>query len=230
MINTTTEHNESIEKGFGNIRNQGMIKSQHWRTIIQLTSDSIAIITGYLLFFWIRFESGIYFVAVKPGTLEIGIGLVFFLAFWLMMFFFSGMFKNWYERSPFEEFWAIIKVTLVGCIIIIFAVKIDSQSSPRQLFLIYFLLHSILLIGGRITARFIERYLRIKGIFVIPVIIVGDYNKAVNYYKKFKRVKTWGYLPQAVLVIDDDEYRINSGNTVIYDDVYFGTVNNLNDA
>lgn len=97
-------------------------------------------------------------------------------------------------------------------------------------FLIYFLLHSILLIGGRITARFIERYLRIKGIFVIPVIIVGDYNKAVNYYKKFKRVKTWGYLPQAVLVIDDDEYRINSGNTVIYDDVYFGTVNNLNDA
>ncbi len=230
MLKTSTKNNKSIVNGFGTIPNQAMIKSQHWRTMIQLTSDSIAIIAGYLLFFWIRFESGIYAVVVKPGTLEISLGVVFFLGFWLLIFFFSGMFKNWYERSPFEEFWAIIKVTLIGCIIIIFAVKIDSQSSPRQLFLIYFLLHSILLIGGRITARFIERYLRIKGIFVIPVIIVGDYSKILNYYKKFKRVKTWGYLPQAVLVIEENEYCDNIANPVFDDEIYFGTINNLTET
>ncbi len=230
MIETQKGHIAEISNMLTTFKPQRLIKSGQWRFVIQLFVDNIAIITAYLLFFFIRFGSGIYPAAVKPGALEITLGTFIFLSFWLLMCFFSGMYKNWYERSPFEEFWSIIKVTLIGCVIIIFAVKIDSQSSPRQLFLIYFVLHSTLMISGRVTARFIERYMRIKGLLSIPVVIVGDYEKVINYFKKFRRVKTWGYQPLAVLLISRDELKEKSGDIVIESGTYLGTVDQLGDV
>lgn len=230
MLGNQTVHKTETSNLLGTLKPQGFIKSRHWRIFIQLIVDSVSIITAYLIFFFVRFGSGIYPTAVKPGMLEITIGTIIFLIFWLMMFFFSGMYKNWYERSPFEEFWAIIKVALIGCVIIIFAVKIDSQSSPRQLFLIYFVLHSTFLIGGRITARFLERYMRIKGILNIPVVIVGDYSKVINYFKKFKRVKTWGYQPLAVLLISKNERFENQTDNVVESGTFLGTIDQLGEV
>ena len=66
MIETQKGHIAEISNMLTTFKPQRLIKSGQWRFVIQLFVDNIAIITAYLLFFFIRFGSGIYPSAVKP--------------------------------------------------------------------------------------------------------------------------------------------------------------------
>ncbi|MBX3044082.1 MAG: sugar transferase [Candidatus Kapabacteria bacterium] len=187
------------------IQRKPYFKSRHSQALIQSIFDVAAIIISYLFYYYIRFESGIYYTLVKPGIIEILMGTSIFLIFWLIVFFFSGMYKNWYERSPFDEIWAVMKVTLIGCAIIIFAVKYDSDASPRQLYLIYFLLMSVTIIAGRTVARNIEKSLRRRRILHIPVLIVGTPKRAYDFFLKTEESTSWGFKSMGIVLIDDFE-------------------------
>ncbi len=188
---------QSIKKPF--------FRSRYSQVLIQLFVDIIAIIVSYLLYTYIRFYSGLYSVVIKPGLLEVSLGVVIFLIFWLLVFFFTGMYKNWYERSPFDEIWAVLKVTFIGTAVIIFALKYDGASSPRQLYLIYVALISVCLISGRTIARNLEKKLRKNRILTIPVIIVGTSKRAYEFYKKTEQSTTWGFKSQGIVLFDIEE-------------------------
>ncbi|MFA5512744.1 MAG: hypothetical protein WC313_09850, partial [Candidatus Kapaibacterium sp.] len=181
------------------------IKSGHSQILIQLLFDVVAIFSAYLLIYFIRFESTLISVTVKPGIAELMLGAFVFESFWLVLFYFSGMYKNWYERSPFNEMWKLLKTVLIGCAIIIFLVKLDSDSSPRKLYLLNVVLISLTTLSGRTTARIIEKRLRRNRILAIPSIIVGTYKRASGFYAKCFKSPSWGYNPFGIVLINQSE-------------------------
>ncbi len=182
-----------------------IFRSRHSQILIQVIVDSIAVIFSYLTYYYIRFESGIYSVIVKPGLVEVAMGTMLFLFYWLNVFFFSGMYKNWYERSPFDEIWAVLKVTLIGCAFIIFLVIYDSASSPRQLYFIYVLLMSVSVLFGRMAARNFEKKLRTSRKLTIPVLIVGTARRAFEFYLKTEQSPSWGFKSLGIVLIESDD-------------------------
>lgn len=197
IIVSDTESRTSLKKP--------LFKSRHSQILIQLIFDIVAILFAYFFIFFLRFESNIVPSAIKPGIIELLLGSMIFLGFWLGAFFFSGMYKNWYERSPFNEVWRILKTVLVGCAIIIFAVKMDSSASPRQLFLLNVIIISFAFLSSRTSARIIEKRLRRNRVLTIPSIILGTYKRASVFYGKCQRSPSWGYKPFGLVLFDTNE-------------------------
>lgn len=200
--------------------------SRHSQIMLQAITDIIAILSGYSLFFFIRFESGLFKTLVKPGFDEYAFGALFFMIFWLSLFFFNGLYKNWYERSPFDEIWAVAKVTLIGCAILVFAVLYDSQSSPRKLFVIYAFIISFAVIFGRTITRNIEKKLRRERKLIIPAIIIGTSKRALEFYKKTEESTSWGFKTIGIILIDNNDYIINQSKPE-FDNLLLGSINDL---
>lgn len=218
--------NLKIEKNKTYLKIGKFLKSRYSQIIIQLVADIIAIILSFTIFFIIRFELGFFKVNIKPGIVEYVFGILFFLFFWITLFFFSGLYKNWYERSPFDEIWAVFKVTLVGCAILIFAILFDTQSSPRKLYLIYTFLISFFVISGRTVARNIEKKLRKDRKLIIPAIIVGTGQKAIEFWKKTEISTAWGYKVIAIVFLDiQDYYKYNNNKEL--ENIYLDYLDNF---
>ncbi len=200
--------------------------SRHSQIMIQVIADGLAIVLSYALFFIIRFESGLFKSAIKPGFDEFSFAALFFVIFWVIVYFFTGLYKNWYERSPFDEIWSVFKVTLIGCAILVFAVLFDSQSSPRKLFVIYAFLISFTVIIGRTIARNIEKKLRRERKLIIPALIVGTSKRAAEFYKKTEESTSWGYKTIGIILIDKNDYIVNQNNPE-FDNLLLGTVDHL---
>lgn len=200
--------------------------SRHSQIFIQIIFDTVAIVVSFLAQYFIRFETGLFDYAIKPDFAQLSLGTLFLLGYWLTVFFFFGLYKNWYEKSPFEEIFTILKVTFLGTFIIIFLVLNDIQSSPRMLFLLYFAFISFSMLIGRITARELQKRLRAKGIIKIPVIIYGNAEKAYEFYRMTKLAKNWGYYAYGIILNKESEYdkldNYKNGN-----DILLGTSSNI---
>lgn len=210
-----------------NLKIPNLVK--HSQILLQVISDITSIILSYFTYYIFRFELGFFSSNIKPGLTEFTLGVFIFLIFWLILFFLAGLYKNWYERSPFDEMWAVIKVTLIGCFILFFAVSIDSQSSPRKLFLIYAVLISFYSILGRTIVRNIEKNLRRKRKVIIPVLIVGTTKEVINFYEKTEISKSWGFKAYGLILLDKNEdllidFRIKNKEIFIGDFTSFENV------
>lgn len=169
-------------------------------------ADFIAIAASFFLQYFIRFKSGFYEEAViyeNPAILMTA--FAFFVAYWLTLLFFSGMYKNWYIRSPFEEVFGVFRVSLAGFAIALFAMFLDGSSFPRLMFLFSFASLTFFLIVGRFFARRIQRKLRMKGVISIPALIVGDCEKSEKLLDKMFKATAWGYSPIGVLFVSETE-------------------------
>jgi exopolysaccharide biosynthesis polyprenyl glycosylphosphotransferase len=133
------------------------------------------------------------------------------LSYWILFFWFSGLYKNWYIRSPFDEFFTVLKVTFFGSFFIFFVWLLDSQSrEPRMLFIIYFFVFAFFVVLGRYSARVTQRILRAKGIIIIPSIIIGTKKKVKELYRKILDSPNWGYKTLGIVLIkngtDNDDF------------------------
>ncbi len=194
-----------------NVRDMAMPKSSKLNSrqsqiVIQFIFDFSAIVVSFLAQYFIRFETGVFGSAIKPEIPQFIMGNVLMLLYWFTLFFFFGLYKNWYERSPFEEMFTVLKVTFIGCFVIIFLVLNDIASSPRMLFLLYFAFISTSMIIGRITAREFQKRFRAKGIIKIPIIIYGTAEKAYEFYRMSKIARNWGYNPLGIVVNNESEF------------------------
>lgn len=169
------------------------IKNKYIQIILQLVFDTIAIISAFFIQYNLRFESGVVETSIKPDIFTTVITTTIVVLYWLLVFLFGGLYKNWYERSPFDMIFKIWKVTFVGCALIVFLIFYDGDKSPRMFFLIYFILMGVSVSIGRVIERIIEKRLRVTGIISYDTIILGNFENACNFFKKTKISKAWGY-------------------------------------
>lgn len=223
-----TELNIDISKSeTGNVLGLKLKQRFYKPEALQLYSDIISMIVGYFIYYFVKYETGLFYNAVTPDLSLIFMPLTVLLIFWLIVFWFSGMFKNWYLRSPFDEVFTVIRVTFIGSFFLFILVFFDSAHSPRMVFLAYFLILGVSVSIGRITARQIQKKLRMKGIYSIPSILVGSLKESYEFFDKIKKSPAWGYKPIGFVVVNrEEESKYSKKSNSNYPDV-LGSIDNI---
>jgi exopolysaccharide biosynthesis polyprenyl glycosylphosphotransferase len=78
--------------------------------------DVIAINVAFYATFWLRYRSGWFPEAYDPTRDFSGyvIPLVVFTVAWLILFFLTGLYRDWYKESRLDEFFVVLKTVLAG--------------------------------------------------------------------------------------------------------------------
>ena len=99
-----------------------IIKSKYSSSIFQLIADIVSISISYVIQFFIVFESGLFETTIQYGFIDFIAPLITLLIYWIILYWFTGLYKNWYIRSPFDEIFTILKTSIIGTLIIFFFV------------------------------------------------------------------------------------------------------------
>ncbi|GAB4132201.1 MAG: undecaprenyl-phosphate glucose phosphotransferase [Ignavibacteriales bacterium] len=192
--------------------------------ILVLTIDFIAINLAWVLFFYIRVESGLFSVLVQPVLLLSMIAIYFY---WLLLFIFVGMYRTWFAASRFDELSTLFKASFVGIIILYFAILYDDslegvQSQTRFIIFIYWFIFLFTTGSGRIFIRSFQRRLLINGFGRRNCLIVGFNKKAFYIHEKIEHHRGLGLdVVGYVSLSQNDIGKENSGKKVlgVYTDI-----------
>ncbi len=136
-------------------------------------------------------------------------------AYWSLVFWLGGLYKDFYIRSPFDEFFTVIRHTFLGSAVIFLSIFVTSspeyQSNPRFVFVIYWLTLCVLVCGGRLFARQLHRRLREHRVYQIPTIIVGSTIRLRELLADLQDEPAWGYNVRGAIVVDNSTDQHNLG-------------------
>lgn len=180
------------DKNIVKAKNIDKLKNRSFPIILQMLADTLSVSLSFVLQYYFVFSSGIVNNTGVPNYGIVALGLVFVNLYWFVLFYFSGLYKNWYERSPFEEFFTIIKTTFIGVFIIYLLVITDTTKSPRLTFLFYFLMITFLTITLRLIVRKIQKKLRSMGLIRMSAIVIGTDEKIKSILQDTKNSLGWG--------------------------------------
>ncbi len=171
-------------------------KNTFYPFLLQFSADIISVLISFIIQFYIRFESELinsdYKTKIHNDPTLLILPLLALMIYWVVLFFFSGLYKNWFERSPFDEIFTIIQVTFIGTSLFFISLMLNN-TKPRLLFVIHFLVFSITTIIFRTIARRIQRVFRRKNIITFPSLIIGNKSDANVLLEKIKKHTDWGY-------------------------------------
>jgi exopolysaccharide biosynthesis polyprenyl glycosylphosphotransferase len=163
---------------------------------MQLVVDVVAFSFSFFAYQWIR---GMLLGEVARGFSVRDNLTVWTLMtlYWVVVFWLGGLYKDFYVRSPFDEFFTVIRQTFIGSAVFFILIYMSSntsyQSSPRMVFVLYWLLMSVLAIGGRFIARWMQRRLREGGMIRLPTVLVGQPDRLAALEKDLIKEIAWGY-------------------------------------
>jgi exopolysaccharide biosynthesis polyprenyl glycosylphosphotransferase len=145
-----------------------------------LLVDFIALCCVWSLYYWFRIQSGWFAYSSEP--LYWG-PMVVLALFWMLLFFFFGLYRSWFAKSRFDEFIAVFKAATFGVLVLFFAIFIDDRGagSPLQSRLMITLYWGLMILfvgGGRLLLHTFQRRLLEAGIGLRNTIIVGGSGKA----------------------------------------------------
>jgi exopolysaccharide biosynthesis polyprenyl glycosylphosphotransferase len=173
-------------------------------TSLQMISDIASITIANIIHYFFRFESGIFETNARFDIVSFVLVNTILVLFWLSAFFFGGLYRNWYIRSPFDELFTLLKVTFIGNIFVFFVVFFDSNSqSPRLLFLIYFLFLSFLSITGRQIIRLLQKKLRMNRVISLQTLLIGNKDTIIEMFNKTEKSPAWGYKSTGFIALDN---------------------------
>jgi exopolysaccharide biosynthesis polyprenyl glycosylphosphotransferase len=185
------------------------IKAGHTPRIFQFVADVIASFLSVIIYVFVRNymdEDSIY---IHKKLFDIFAIATFLSIFWTGAFWLSGMYKNWYVRSPFDEYFSIIRTTFLGCAALFFAVFIDStevqRDNIRLVIIMYWIILVVAVVAGRIFARLAQKHLRIRKIICVNAVLAGSAEKVFKLYNDLLKDTAWGYEIAGVLLLNQRE-------------------------
>jgi exopolysaccharide biosynthesis polyprenyl glycosylphosphotransferase len=148
--------------------------------ILILLADFIFINLAWMVFFYLRTQTGWFRILIMP---EVFLPMLVIYFYWLIIFTFFGMYRTWFASSRFDEISTLFKTTFIGIFILFFLIFISDflegvESSNRILIFIYWLLLFVFVSTGRLFIRSFQRGLLIRGIGRKGAVIVGYNEKA----------------------------------------------------
>ena len=167
------------------------------QTIKYIVSDYLMAILSWTLFFSYR---KIYIESLKYGdNIPINfdftfiLGLIIIPIFWLLLYYLSGYYKDIYRKSRLKELWTTLFISLLGVLIIFFALILDdeiiSYRNYYSSFSILFTLHFALTYIPRaiITTRTAHKIQSRKIGF--NTLMIGSNEKALKLYNELNSSK-----------------------------------------
>lgn len=179
-------------------------------SLFQLSADFISFALVFLLYYMVRFTTGWFSFTIEPESSVNVLALMTLSLYWFLLFWFSGLYKNWYIRSPFDEFFTVVRISFIGCCILGVAILWDDSgsqgSTSRYVIILYWVLFVLIVCCGRLFARSMQRSLREKGVITIPVLLVGTVVKLKELLTSITNSPALGYKPLGIVVRNQEEY------------------------
>jgi len=180
--------------------------SKNTEKFFLLISDLIFINLAWLIYYYIRIETGMFKYA-NPVSFLIP-GVVIYI-YWLILFSIMGLYQHWFVRSRFDEFSSVFKSVSLGCFLLFFFIFLDDfvKNAPAisRMFILFYWILMIVCVGtGRIIIRGIQRNLLEKGIGLRNTLIVGTNSRAIELDRIIKTHKQLGYNVKKFITTKDD--------------------------
>lgn len=184
-----------------------------WRpSMMQLAVDLLAFTVSFAVYQIVR-----YMMLTDIRTFSIADHAVIAAlscAFWCVAFWMGGLYRDYYIRSPFEEFFALFRVTFLGSVtiflLIFFGSSEDFRNNPRFVFFVYWLVLFGLAAIGRIVARQLQRRLREHGVITIPTVLIGTRERLAELLIDLRDEPAWGYDVLGIVEVGAAEPQIAS--------------------
>jgi len=148
--------------------------------ILLLVTDFITINLAWLVYSYIRLQTGWFALIIAP---EFILPMLVIYFYWLIIFTFVGMYRTWFASSRFDEISTLFKASFFGIFLLFFLIFIDDYmhnvaTATRILIFIYWGLFILFVGSGRIIIRSVQRNLLIKGIGRRNGLVIGFNPKA----------------------------------------------------
>ncbi len=195
------------------VRSEATHRRSRWYgpVAVQLVADGCAFVLGTLLYVWVRFHSGWFESFVVPRGWELGAVVGTLVAYWFLLFWLLGLYRNWYKRPPLEELSAVVRAVLIGIAVLVLLVLGDSGEFYRSNFRAVSALYAgILLVSvgaARLAARMVQREARRRGLYRVPVLLVGNAAGVEQLVQEVSSIPHWGYQPVGLVLAEVDSYR-----------------------
>src|SRR6266478_2582063 len=129
--------------------------------IILFLLDSIAVVVAWSIYYWFRVRSGWLSYATEP---DFWVPMFALTVYWIIVYFFFGLYRSWYTQSRFDEFATLFKATTFGVVLLFFAIFFDDRGagSPlhsRLLILTYWIIPLTVVGAGRMMQHTFQRRL-----------------------------------------------------------------------
>ncbi|ACY48374.1 sugar transferase [Rhodothermus marinus] len=162
--------------------------SRRIELIALLAIDALMFSLAYALLYLARFEWQ-WFGQPKLYPMMFWLPMLLMTAYWVLLFAFSGMYRERYAESRFDELVSLFKVVTVGVLILVFAIFIDTlePSSSREAIFFYWASVYGLVSVGRLGVRTVQKALLLRGYGVHKALIVGWSDKVEQLYSEVSR-------------------------------------------
>ena len=158
-------------------------------------ADALSINAAFMLFYAFRVRSGVVGFHIEP---EFFLPMAALWVYWSGLFFFYGLYRQWYDRSRLDEMISVIRATLIGILLLFFLIVLDdlatnAPATSRMLILAYWFILGSMVSVGRLTLRMVQRRLLLAGIGVRPTVIVGWSRRAFELCDMIQKYPALGY-------------------------------------
>jgi exopolysaccharide biosynthesis polyprenyl glycosylphosphotransferase len=174
---------------------------------LALLSDILTINLAWWVQYMVRVKSG---WISSPVAMEFWLPMIVVCLYWLMIFFFYGLYRSWYAKSRFDEFSTVFKAATFGVLLLFFTIFIDDsgRGSPLQsrlLIMIYWAMMICFVGGGRFLQHTFHRRLLEAGIGLKRTVIIGWSEKAKKLYDSVAQYPALGYEVIGFLSMDNEK-------------------------
>ena len=180
--------------------------------IFQLGGDIIAIASALPVFLLLGFVTGFYTTTLPLSdettmqTLILSV-MPLLVLYWMTLFWLSGLYRNWFVRSPFTEMFTVIRAVSFGSILIFLAILFTSANFRgfRLKIVLYALILTILVVLIRIIGRMLQRFLRRKGVIKVSTIFMGAPDAMLEMFTIMQENPSWGYKVQGIVLKNESD-------------------------
>lgn len=159
--------------------------SRRTELILLLVADAIALVAAYFLQFKAKFQWQ-WFGSPEAYPAVVWAAAIIMAGFWLLLFFFFGLYRERYADSRFDELVSLLKVVTIGILILVFAKYLDALSpgSTRLAIVFYWLSVYLCVSVARIIVRSVQKALILRGYGTHKTLIIGWSDRVENIYQE----------------------------------------------
>ncbi|HOP50552.1 MAG TPA: undecaprenyl-phosphate glucose phosphotransferase [Ignavibacteriales bacterium] len=179
--------------------------------------DFFTINLSYLIYYYIRVNTGLFNVIIVPDVLST---MLIMYIYWILWFMFVGMYREWFAFSRFDELNVLFKVTFIGIFLLFAFIFWDDyatgeSNAQRFLIFLYWAILFVIVGSGRIVLRSIQRKLLIKGIGRRNALIVGFNEKAFEMHEKILENRHLGLDVIGYISVDKENIGKSYNNVMV---------------
>jgi len=189
------------------------------QVIALLLVDALMLGAAGVVYNYARFEWGWLAEPVFQPDQMVG-PIVLLACYWLLVFFFFGMYRERYAESRFDELVSLVKVVTIGLLVLFFALFFGNLEifSARENLLFYWASILGLVAVGRIGVRSLQKVLILRGYGTHKALVVGWSEQVEKLYADIARYPAAGLNVVGAIRMEREDDVKKQGEAAIHTD------------